>query len=79
MMPADTALVMLTPYSMQIENKKLPSSDSTNTSRRVWALIGASSAGRLSQPAMATAPMAKRSQASSSTGNAAASGLDRAT
>ena len=42
-------------------------------------LIGASLAGRLSQPSMAMAPMPKRSQASSSTGSAAASGLDSAT
>ena len=35
--PADTALVRLTPNSMQIENRKLPRKDSRNSSRRVGA------------------------------------------
>ena len=37
MTPADTALVRLTPNSMQMENRKLPRKDSRNTSRRVCA------------------------------------------
>ena len=35
--PADTALVRLTPNSMQIENRKLPRKDSRNTRPRVRA------------------------------------------
>ena len=77
--PAETALVMLTPNSMQMENRKLPRNDSRNTSRLVCADIGASPAGLRSQCSMARPPMPKRSQASRNTGIAAASGLDRAT
>ena len=77
--PADTALVRLTPNSMQIENRKLPRKDSRNTRPRVRGVIGGSSGGRRSQCGIASAAMPKRSQASSSTGNAATSGLDRAT
>ena len=77
--PAETALVMLTPYSMQMENRKLPRNDSRNTSCRVCRVIGGSSAGLRSQCSMAKPPMPKRSQASRNTGSAAASGLDSAT
>ncbi len=77
--PADTALVRLTPNSMQIENMKLPRNDSRNTSQRVRAVIGGSSGVRLSQCGMASAAMPKRSHASSSTGKAATRGLERAT
>ena len=77
--PADTALVRLTPNSMQIENRKLPRNDSRNSSCLVCRVMGASLAGFLSQPAMAMPPMPKRSQASRNTGRAATSGLDSAT
>ena len=77
--PADTALVRLTPYSMQIENRKLPTKDSRNSRRRVCAVKGASSAGLRNQGSMAMAAMPNRIHASSSTGNAATSGLDKAT
>jgi hypothetical protein len=77
--PADTALVRLTPNSMQIENMKLPRNDSRNTRPRVRGVMGGSSGGRRSQCGMARAAMPKRSQASSSTGKAATSGLDSAT
>ena len=77
--PADTALVMLTPNSMQIENRKLPRKDSRNTSLRVWAVMGASPNGLRSQCSMASPPMPKRSQASRNTGIAATKGLDSAT
>ena len=77
--PAATALVMLTPNSMQIENKKLPRNDSKNTNQRVCDVIGASPTGFFSQCAIASPPMPKRSQASKNTGIAATSGLDKAT
>ena len=79
MTPADTALVRLTPNSMQIENRKFPRKDSRNTSFFVCAVMGASRAGLRSQCSMASPPMPKRSQASRNTGIAAASGLDSAT
>ena len=77
--PADTALVRLTPNSMKIENRKLPRNDSRKTRPRVRALMGASSGARRSQCGMANAAMPNRSHASSSTGKAATSGLERAT
>ena len=77
--PAVTAPVMLTPNSMQIENKKLPKNDSRNSRRLVWPVIGASSTGFFSQCNMAAPPIPKRSQASKKTGRAATSGLDKAT
>ena len=77
--PAVTALVRLTPVTMHSVNKKLPKKDSRNSKRLVRRFSGASSGVLRSQRAMATAPMPKRSQASSSTGNNAASGLDSAT
>src|SRR5450830_566094 len=79
MTPADTALVMLTPVIMQIENRKLPRNDSRNTSNFMRGANGASSAGFFSQRNIATAPMPKRNQASKNTGSASASGLVRAT
>ena len=77
--PAETALVMLTPNSMQMENRKLPRNDSRNSSRRVRPESGGSSAGLRSQGSIATAAMPKRIQASRNTGRAATSGLDSAT
>ena len=77
--PAETALVMLTPNSMQIEKRKLPSRDSRNTSARVRLVIGGSSAGRRSQCGIASAAMPNRNHASRKTGKAATSGLESAT
>ncbi len=77
--PAATALVMLMPNSMQIENKKLPKNDSKNSKRLVWGVIGTSLAGFFSQCSIAAPPMPKRSQASRKTGRATTSGLDKAT
>ena len=77
--PAATAPVRLTPATMHRVKRKLPISASKNNSPCVRRDRGASCAGAGSQCSMATAPMAKRSQASSSTGNTATSGLDRAT
>ena len=79
MTPAETALVMLTPNNMQMENRKLPKKDSRNTSLRIDADMGGSSAGRRSQGNMATAAMPKRNHAKRNTGKAATSGLDKAT
>jgi hypothetical protein len=42
--PADTADVSSTPYSMQIENRKLPRKLSQNSSRRSCGVSGASPA-----------------------------------
>ena len=75
---AATAPVSETPVIMQMVKRKLPKNDSTNSNQRVCRVIGASFAGRRSQVAIASAPMPKRSHASSSTGNAAANGLDSA-
>ena len=77
--PADTALVRLTPYSMQIENRKLPRNDSRNSSSRVRPLSAGSPAGLRSHGSMASPPIPKRSQASRNTGIAPTSGLDSAT
>ncbi len=77
--PADTALVMLTPYNMQIDNRKLPKGDSMKTSHLTCGVNGGSCAGARSQGDMASAAMPKRSQASRNTGNTATSGLDKAT
>ena len=77
--PAVTALVRLTPVTMQMVKRKLPNSDSRNSSPCVRRGKGASSAGLRSHRSMAMAPMPKRSQASNSTGKMAAKGLDRAT
>ena len=79
MTPADTALVRLTPNSMQIENRKLPRKDSRNSSCRVCAVMSGSSAGLRNQCSMAAPPMPNRSHASRNTGMAATSGLDSAT
>jgi hypothetical protein len=77
--PAATAVVMLTPNSMNTENRKLPRKDSRNSRARVRPLIGASSAGLRNHESMATAPMPKRSHASKKIGKTATSGFDRAT
>ena len=79
MTPADTALVMLTPYNIQIENRKLPRKDSRKTSLFVALVIGGSPAGLISQRPMAIPAMPKRSHASKKTGRAATRGLDSAT
>jgi len=79
MTPAETALVRLTPYSMHIENRKLPRNDSVKTSTRVRRVMTGSCNGRFSQCGMATAAMPKRSQANSNTGKTATSGFDNAT
>jgi len=79
MTPADTALVMLTPNNMQMENRKLPRKDSRNSNCLVLRVMGASPSGFLSQPTMAMPPMPKRNQASKNTGSAATSGLLSAT
>ena len=79
MTPADTAVVMLTPNSMQMVNKKLPRKDSRKIRRLVAAVMGGSPAGLRSQCGMAKEPMPKRSQASKATGNTAIKGLDKAT
>ena len=73
MTPAATALVMLTPNSMQIENRKLPRNDSTKSKRLVLELMGISVAGFLSQCSIAAPPMPKRNQASKKTGMTAIS------
>ena len=67
------------PASMQIENRKLPKNDSRNSSRWMRASSGASSAGRRSQGAIATAAIAKRSQASRNTGKITTSALEKPT
>jgi hypothetical protein len=77
--PADTAVVMLTPNSMQMENKKLPKKDCQNSSQRVRAVQAGSSGGRRSQCGMANPPKPKRSHASRKTGKAATSGFESAT
>jgi hypothetical protein len=78
--PAATADVSSTPYSMQIENRKLPRKLSQNSSRRSCGDSGASPGSRRrTQCAMATAAMPKRSQASRNTGNTATSRRDRPT
>ena len=77
--PAATAEVSATPKSMQIENRKLPRKLSQNSRRRSWRSSGASVGPRRSQPSIATAAIAKRSQASKNTGNTATSNLDRPT
>ena len=79
MTPADTALVMLTPKSMQMEKRKLPRNDSRKTRRFVCADMGGSFAGLRSQWSIARPPMPKRIHASRKTGMAATSGLDSAT
>ena len=77
--PADTALVMLTPNSMQMENKKLPKNDSKKTSFLVCKLMGGSSAGFLSHRVIAKPPIPKRIQANKKTGKVIDKGLDSAT
>jgi len=77
--PAASAEVAITPYSMQIENRKFPMKLSQNSSTRSRRDRGASPGTRRSQCSMATAAMPKRSQASRNTGNAATSSFDRPT
>jgi len=77
--PAATAVVRLTPKSMQMENMKLPRKDSRNSSQRVLVVRGGSSAGLRSHEIMARPPMPKRSHASRNTGMTATSGFDSAT
>ena len=77
--PAEIALVMLTPYSIQIENRKLPRNDSINSSSLVRAVNGASLAGFRSHGNKAMAAMPKRIHANRNTGSIATKGLDKAT
>ena len=77
--PAASAVLMATPYSMQIENRKLPRKLSKKSSTRSWRARGVSLAGRRTQPAIATAAMPKRSQASRKIGKTATSSLDSPT
>jgi len=77
--PADTALVMLTPYNMQMENRKFPRKDSRNRRSRIRLSINGSSAGLRSHGSIARPPIPKRIQASRNTGMAATSGLESAT
>ena len=77
--PAASAELRYTPASMQIENRKLPKNDSRNSRRRVGASRGCSFAGRRSQGAIATAAIAKRSQASRNTGKITTSALEKPT
>ena len=79
MTPAETALVMLMPNSMQIVNKKFPKRDSRNTSFLVCVVMGTSSGGVFSQWGMARPPMPNLSHAKRKTGRAETNGLDRAT
>jgi len=62
--PAASAEVRATPNSMHTENRKLPKKDSRNSSQRSCGLRRASPGCRFTQPAIATAAMPKRSQAS---------------
>ena len=77
--PAATAELSATPYSMQIENRKLPRKLSQNSSQRSCRESGASPGARRTQCSMATAAMPKRSHASRNTGSTATSSLDRPT
>jgi hypothetical protein len=70
---------MLTPKSMQIENKKLPKNDSMKTSSFVRELIIGSLVGFFNQCIIANPPMPKRSHASKNTGNTMVSGFESAT
>ena len=77
--PAALAVVRATPLSIAIENRKLPKNDIRNSCRCSLRVSGGSSrAGRV-HGIIATAAIAKRSSASTSTGNTASSGLDKAT
>ena len=77
--PAETAVVMLTPKSMQIEKRKLPKKDSRKRYFRVAGDMGNSSAGRLSQCRVAKPPMPNRNHANKNTGSTSTKGLDSAT
>jgi hypothetical protein len=77
--PAAVAEVSATPYSMQIENRKLPRKLSQNSSQRSWRDSGASPGVRRTQCSIASAAMPKRSQASRKTGNTATSSFDSPT
>jgi hypothetical protein len=73
------AVVRWMPDSMNTENRKLPRKDIRNSQRCSVPVSGASPGARRVHGAIATAPIAKRRNASANTGNAATSGFDRAT
>ena len=77
--PAATAELSITPYSMQIEKRKLPRKLSQKSRYRSCCDSGVSPAWRGSQLNIATAPMPKRSHASRNTGNTASSSFDKPT
>ncbi len=78
MTPAATALVRLTPNSMQMENRKLPRKDSRNSRRAVCRLMGISSAGF--QPAQrGRTAYAKTQPGEQEGGQGGDQGLDSAT
>ena len=77
--PAATAEVKATPNSMHTEKPKLPSRLAQNISRLSGADKAASPGARRTQCAIASAAMAKRSQASRNTGNTATSKRDKPT
>ena len=77
--PAATAVVRLTPNSMQMENRKLPRNDSRNSRPLVRGDSAGSFGGFLSQRHMAMPPIPNRSQASKKTGKTTTRGLDKAT
>ena len=77
--PAASAEVRATPNSMHTENRKLPKKDSRNSSQRSCGLSRASPGWRFTQPAMATAAMPKRSQASRKIGSTSTRIFDRPT
>ena len=79
MTPAASAVLRTMPNSMQIENRKLPKNDSRKSSRRERASRAGSPAGRRSQPAITTAAMPKRIQASRKTGKTMTSAFEKPT
>ena len=79
MMPAAMALVWLTPYSMQIEKRKLPRKDSRNSSPFIRRFKTGSCSGLRNQWGTAKAPITKRNQAKANTPNTLTKGLAKAT
>ena len=78
--PAASAELWRTPNSMQIENRKLPKNDSRKSRRwRARVERAPRSAGRRSHGAIATAAIAKRSQASRKTGKTMTSAFEKPT
>ena len=77
--PAAKAEVMLTPYNMKIEKRKLPMKLSQNNQRRSTGLSGGSLRAGCNQGHIASAAIANRSQASKNTGKTATRALDKPT